>query len=256
MTERVEVMHPAREFFETWADVYDQDYENQEIGDVEFYLDMAREADGPVLEVGCGTGRIYLELLKAGVDAYGIDISREMLAVLEDKASEASLSPQVRKADMTEFEPHREYSLIIIPFRTFLHNVTVTDRKAALRNFRDALEPNGTLALNIFVPSFDVICDSYGEPETRTITRDNEDYVVRTLTTIDDEIEQIVQEERSLERNGEILREATFQLALVSKSEFELLLETTGWSEWSVYGGFDRAPLDEDATEMIWIAEK
>lgn len=59
-------MHAARGFFDAWAEFYDVEYGEQDIGDEEFYVDLARQADGPVLEVGCRTGRIYLELLRAG----------------------------------------------------------------------------------------------------------------------------------------------------------------------------------------------
>lgn len=249
-------MHAAEGFFDAWADLYDADYEKQEIGDVEFYVELARQADGPVLEVGCGTGRIYLELLEADVDAYGIDISEEMLAVLKQKASEDNLTPQVRQADMTEFTPDREYALIIVPFRTFLHNITVADRKAALRRFRHALAPDGRLALNFFIPNFEVICEEYGEQETRILTRDGEEHVVIDVTDIENELEQIVKAKRTLEYDGEVIREAEFRLALVSKTEFELLLEITGWSEWTGYGGFEREPLEVGAQEMVWIAER
>lgn len=249
-------MQAAKGFFDSWADLYDADYEEREIGDVDFYVELARQAEGPVLEVGCGTGRIYLELLRADVDAYGIDISEEMLGVLEQKASNADLDPQVRQADMTTFRPERGYALVIVPFRTFLHNLTLTDRKAALRNFRRALVPGGRLALNFFVPSFEVICDTYGEERTRTIRREGEEYLLRDVTDIDNELDQVVSGERTLEQAGDVLREASFRLALLSKSEFELLLETTGWSEWTGYGGFDREPLEDGANEMVWIAEK
>lgn len=249
-------MHPAKGFFDTWADFYDADYAERDIGDEEFYVDLARRADGAVLEVACGTGRIYLELLRAGVDAYGFDVSEEMLGVLEQKAAEADLTPNVWRADMTEFVPEREYALVIVPFRAFSHNVTLTDRKTTLRNLHRALGPGGKLALNFFVPSFEVICESYGDPAERTVSRGGEEYVVRDVTVVEDEVEQVVRAERTIERDGEVVREAEFRLALVSKTEFELLLETTGWSDWTGYGGFDGEPLGDGADEMAWIAEK
>ncbi|MDS0279787.1 class I SAM-dependent methyltransferase [Halomicroarcula sp. S1AR25-4] len=249
-------MHAAKGFFDKWAAFYDDDYEEQAIGDVEFYVDLARRVDGPVLEVGCGTGRIYLELLQAGVDAYGIDISEEMLDVLKRKAADAGLTPNVWQADMTDFTPQREYALVIVPFRTFLHNITVADQQAALQNFHQALGSDGRLALNFFVPSFEVICESYGEPETRTFTQDGKEYVVTDVTDIENEIEQIVKAERTVKHDDEVLQEATFRLTLISKTEFELLLGTTGWSNWTGYSGFEREPLDDGAKEMVWIAEK
>lgn len=249
-------MDSAKPFFDEWAGFYDANYEDEDIGDVEFYVDLARDADGPVLEVGCGTGRIYLELLRAGVDADGIDISEEMLGVLEQKADDADLAPSVRQADMRAFDPDREYDLVIVPFRTFLHNVTRADQQAALRNFRDALAPGGRLALNVYVPSFDVICERYGEPSTQTVTQDGEEYTLTDLTRIADEVEQVAETERTIERDGEEVKSSSFQLALLSKPEFELLLETTGWRDWTGYGGFDSEPLEDGAREMVWIVEK
>lgn len=248
-------MDATREFFDSWAPFYDANYGDRDIGDEDFYLELARQTDGPVLEVGCGTGRIYLELLRAGVDADGIDISGEMLAELERKARDAELTPTVRKADMIDFAPEREYGLVIVPFRTFLHNITLESRLAALETFRGALRPGGKLALNCFVPSFAVICETYGTPKHRTVTHEGDVYDVTEVSEIVDEVEQTVSVTRTIRQDGDVLREATFDVALVSKSQFELLFETTGWSDWEGYGGFDGEPLEDGATEMVWIAE-
>lgn len=248
-------MEDTEAFFDVWASVYDADYKDQTIGDLAFYLDLARAADGPVLEVGCGTGRVYLELLTAGVDATGIDVSAAMLNELRERAADRGLSPSVRQADMTDFDPDREYALVIVPFRTFLHNLTVADQQAALRNFRAALAPEGRLALNFFVPDFDVICQQYGELQERVIEEGETTYTVREISEIEHTPDQIVRVTRRLVRDGEVLREGTFRLAFISKRDFTLLLETTGWSEWTVYGGFDREPLAPDSREMVWIAE-
>ncbi len=249
-------MDAAKGFFDAWAEFYDADYEAQDIGDVGFYRELAREADGPVLEVGCGTGRIYLELLRDDTDADGFDISARMLDELERKAADENLTPTVWQDDMTAFDADREYALVIVPFRTFLHNLTLDDRQTSLRNFRRALKSGGRLALNVFVPSFEAICESYGEPRQRTVTREGEEYVVTDHTRIEDEVELTVRAERTVQHEGEVVREGTFRLALVSKAEFDLLFETTGWSDWTGYGGFDREPLTDGADEMVWIAEK
>lgn len=249
-------MDPSKPFFDAWATAYDAFYAEQDGDDIEFYVDIATEADGPVLEVGCGTGRIYLPMLDVGVDAYGIDLSAEMLAVLRDRATERGLTPHVRQADMTAFEPERTYELIIVPFRTFLHNLSCADQQAALRHFRKALAPDGRLVLNFFVPNFELICTQYGDPRTKTIEYDGDVCRVTILTELEDQVDQIVRERRTLERDGDQLIEATFRLTLISKREFELLLETTGWDDWTVYGGFDHEPLQNASQEMVWIVEK
>lgn len=103
--------------FEEWAKVYDMIYGNFK-EDLDFYKREARKAKGKVLEIACGTGRIYLELLKDGIDAYGIDISENMLRVLKEKAKKLGLNPKVKKADMRNFRFNTKFSLIIIPFRS------------------------------------------------------------------------------------------------------------------------------------------
>ncbi|GAB7020555.1 class I SAM-dependent methyltransferase [Halostagnicola bangensis] len=157
------------EYFDETAAFYDAVYDESVDGDLEFYRDLAREADGPVLEVGCGTGRIYLELLRDGVDADGIDISSGMLEILRENAAEDELEPTVREVDVTAFEADREYALVIVPFRTFLHVIEIDDQLEALERIHDALAPGGRLVLNAFVPSFEVICEQYGTWEERTL---------------------------------------------------------------------------------------
>jgi len=253
-------MHPARDYYDTWAEFYDADFENHASDlypdDTAFYRDLAVAADGPVLEVGCGTGRIYLDLLRAGVDAYGIDVSERMLDVLRERAAAAGLPPEVRQADMAEFDPEREYALVVVPYRAFLHNITLDDQRAALRNLKEALAPGGRLALNVFTPNFEFICEEYGEATTRTLAVDGEEYTVTTVTEIDEEVQQTVRERRTVERDGEVVDEATYRMALVSRREFELLFETTGWSDWTVYGGFEHDPLSDASQEMVWVAER
>lgn len=249
-------MHPAKAFFDDWAGFYDDYYREQDIGDREFYVDLAREAGGPVLEVGCGTGRIYLELLRADVDAYGIDVSDEMLDVLRERAEGAGLSPRVRRADVTDFDPKREYALVIVPFRAFLHVLGLENQQAALRNLRTALVPGGRLVLNFFPPNVEWIAERYGEPQTDAIEHDGRTYRVTSLSELEDDVEWIVREHRTVERDGEVISESAFRLELVTKREFELLCETTGWSDWTVYGGFDREPLEHAGQEQVWFVEK
>lgn len=248
--------HSAQEFFDELAELYDPAHRERDIGDESFYRELAMGVDGPVLEVGCGTGRIYLELLRAGVDADGFDISENMLQVLETKAAEEDLDAFVWRDDMREFEAPREYELVIIPFRTFLHNLTVEDQLATLERCYEALSPDGRLAVNIFTPDFEYICDTYGQPDSWTFIHQGEEYRVTDVTDFVDEVEQIIASTRRVTKNGEGVSEATFELAMISRREFELLLRNTGWSDWSFYGGFGGDELDSTDQEMVVLAER
>lgn len=243
------------DYFDEIAAFYDDYYGDQD--DAAFYRDLAREADGPVLEVGCGTGRVYLELLRADIEADGIDVSSESLAVLREKAATEDLDPDVRQEDVREFETDREYALVIVPFRAFLHLLTVDDRLTALDRIHASLAPGGRLALNAFVPSFEVICETYGEWEEREIEVDGDRFLHRTVSTLADEVEQITRVRTEIvDADGETVRETETAVKLLSRSEFELLFRLSPFAEWTVYGGFEYDDLESADQEQVWIAER
>jgi len=247
-------MNIEMEYFDEVAELYDELYQNEE--EKEFYLDLAQKEEEPVLEIGCGTGRIYLELLSEGIEVYGIDFSERMLDVLEGKARKRGLKSHVRKADMADFEPKRKYGLVIIPARTFPHNLTLKSQKRTLQNIKRSLRANGKLALNFPTSNFEYIRDIDGKPDKQTFFKDNEEYVLTRIMWIEDEINQIIKAKETVEVDGEVILEESFRFALISKNHFELLLETTGWSDWEVYGDFNYEPLESSEQEMIWIAAK
>ena len=237
------------------ARFYDAFYRERDLNDVDFYVERAKAADGPVLEVACGTGRVYLDLLEAGVDVDGFDGSPEMLNRLREKAGE-ELDPTVWEADMRDFEVDREYGLVVVPFRAFLHLQTVEDQLSALGRFHDALRPDGELIVAFFAPDFDVICERYGEWDETEIEFDGEEYTVRTRPRLRDGLEQIMEEKREIVGpSGEIVAESSFQLKLVSKREFDLLLRLSPFGSWSVYGDFSLDELESTSQELVWIVE-
>jgi hypothetical protein len=156
---------------------------------------------------------------------------------------------------VTDFEPEREYALVIVPFRSFLHLTSLDDQLAALRNVRDALAPGGELALNFFAPSFDVICERYGEPQTVEIERDGDAYRLVTTTSFADEVEQVVEIRTEVYDDDELVADRSASLKLVSKREFELLCRVAGFDEWTVYGDFEGDPLTSVDQEMVWVVE-
>jgi cyclopropane fatty-acyl-phospholipid synthase-like methyltransferase len=81
----------------------DAQYRAAEMPDSDYYREQATAADGPVLELGCGTGRVYLAMLRAGVDADGIDLSAASLSALRENAAEEGLEPTVWQGNMTQF---------------------------------------------------------------------------------------------------------------------------------------------------------
>ncbi|MCI0438432.1 MAG: class I SAM-dependent methyltransferase, partial [Chloroflexi bacterium] len=138
-------------------------------GDATFYVEEAVKAGSPVLELGCGTGRVTIPVAQAGVEIVGLDLSESMLAVAKEKV--ASLGGETRKriefahGDMGSFYLNRRFKLAIIPYRSFIHLLTPDDQRQALHRIRDHLEGGGRLAFNVFDPRLDWIVDEHHFPE-------------------------------------------------------------------------------------------
>lgn len=241
--------------YDVFAEFYDAIFkEGRE--DEDFYLEKAEETDGRVLEIACGTGRLYLKMLERGIDAYGFDFSEGMLERLKEKAEEKGLEPKVRKSDMRDFEYDKKFSLIMIPFRSFLNNRTSEDKLKTLEQIRKHLKPDGRLVLNFFSPDFEMVAD-FGDKE-KQITRDGEDYKVKFHNRLVDGVEMIVKTEREI-FNSKGGKEGSFsvEISMVTKQEFEALLEAAGFSDWKVYSGFDEKELSEEqGQELVWEVEK
>ncbi len=120
--------------------------------DVEFYLNEAKNARGKVLEMACGTGRILLRLIKAGIDARGVDLSKEMLDALHEKARRENLDANAIQGNMTDFSIDMRFRLLIVPYRSFLH-LRNQDKEKALGNFYRHLDEGGRLIIHSYNPT-------------------------------------------------------------------------------------------------------
>src|SRR5439155_15135009 len=107
---------------------------------------------GPVLEVGCGTGRIMLPCLRAGVNIEGLDLFPGMLKRLREKAAALGFNPTLHHASMSAFRLSRRFALIMIPFNTFVHNLSADDQIATLKACGDHLQSGGMLAFDTAFP--------------------------------------------------------------------------------------------------------
>lgn len=250
-------MRDSIEAYDDWAEYYDLLYRHTEIGDADFYIDEARATDGAVLEIGCGTGRIYLEMLAQDIDADGIDIAPRMLEQLRRKARDRDLEPSVQQADMTSFDLDREYALIIIPFRTFLHNITPQEQEETLERCYEHLEDGGRLLLNFFQPDHEYIVDEYGRPTVSRFTDDGTEYVLMDHSRYIDQVEGLVRMEKELisMEDGQLAKE-DLTIRPITKHAFELLCEQSSFDDWTVYGGFDKQELENTDQELVWELQK
>lgn len=129
--------------------------------DVSFYRKLAQQLGGPVLEIGVGTGRVAIELAKAGIGVVGIDNSGAMLkrlrGKLENGARDVADKIVMHEMDMCDFDIPNRFRTIIVPFRAFNHMLTDIDRRRALLRMVAHLAPNGRIAIHTFGPLYHLL---------------------------------------------------------------------------------------------------
>lgn len=235
----------------TRADLYDLLFRSY-AADLDFYLGIAREAGGPALDVGCGTGRVLLRALEAGLDMDGLDDSAEMLARLRENAAARGLAPRVTQGDMRAFTLPRRYASILIPFNAFAHNLTADDQLATLRCCREHLAPGGRLVFDAFSATPAMLATPVADPVLELETPHPESglplrlYDGRRLDIgTQTQHSRIAIEE--LDARGQVARTHRFATVVrwTTPSEMELLLRLAGFPRWEVTGGFDGRPAAE-----------
>ncbi len=245
----------ALDDFDNWAEYYDVIFKDRFM-DLDFYKNEARKAKGKVLEIGCGTGRIYLELLKEDIDIFGIDISKKMLTTLKNKALKQGLEPRVMIADMKDFKLKDKYALILIPGRSFLHNLTIEDQLQTLHSIQDHLIDGGKLILNFFFPNPEIMINVFDKEIETKLVINGEPHTFTTKSYFIDVPNQIVEFMSKLTNNTQVIMDTTDRIAIIYKREFELLLRLAGFKKWQVYGDFNYQSLNSFSQEMVWIIEE
>jgi SAM-dependent methyltransferase len=229
--------------------------------DVAFYLEEAKAARGPVLEVGCGTGRILLPIARAGVSIVGLDGSRSMLdrcrakLALEPAAVQGRVTLQ--HGDMHDFDLGATFSLVIAPFRVFQHLVTIDAQLRFLATVARHLGPGGRLVFDVFNPRFSILVGADGTeredtpeqrlPDGRTFRRA---YRIARVRWVD----QVSEAELLYYVDGKRYVQA-FEMRWFVAAELRNLLARAGYRVREVYGDFARGPLVDGAPELVVIAE-
>ena len=210
--------------------------------DVPFYLEEARRAGGPVVELGIGTGRIAVPIAADGIRVIGVDSSSAMLEVCTERAALAGAVLDLRLGDLREPPVFEQVPLVICPFRSLLHMHSDDDRRRALRAARRLLQPGGRFVFDVFTPSREDIEQTHGrwlEREPGIWERADWDTERRTLT---------------LSVRG-TSGEAMMTLAWVEADDWRSLLVESGFEIEACYGWFDRRPYRDD-DDSVWIARR
>src|SRR5262245_38875828 len=158
---------PVTESYEFIADLYDHVEIYSSRPDVEFYVEEALRSGGPVLELGCGTGRVLVPTARAGVEITGLDLSTKMLDVCRERL--AAEPPEVRarvrivQGDLAAFDLECCFALVTVPFRPFQHLTRVEEQLSCLAAVRRHLSPGGRLVFDVFNPSIPMLSASLAD---------------------------------------------------------------------------------------------
>jgi len=253
--------------YAAWADWYEVFYSLAGTNEIDFYVKLASQTGGPVLEIGVGTGRIAIPTAAAGIDVVGVDLHEPMLAKAREKLVAARPLPggvELVRADMRELDlGDRRFPLVTVPARTLLLAATPDGQRRTLRRAAAHLLPGGTLAFNAFVPDPDLLAEgsqtpfSIGEaihPVTGRRCRLSavNRFDTRTQTNRGTQIAE------ELDDDGSVLRrvELDVHIRYLYPAEAHALIESAGLVVACAYGTFDRSPLAEHSEEMIFLCHR
>jgi len=251
------------------AELYDYVTPYRERQDVAFFVQAAQEAGGPVLEVGCGTGRVLIPTARAGMAITGLDASAHMLKVCRERLAQEPPEVQERvelvQGDMRDFELGQQFDLVTIPFRPFQHLTTVAEQKQCLETIHRHLLPGGRLILDIFNPKMEALtADNVGQelgdepdftmPDGRVVSRRfrivSRDYFQQVIRT------ELIYDVTHPDGRTERLIHA-FPMRYLFRYEAEHLLRLCGYEIEALYAGYDQSAYGSTYPgELIFVARK
>ena len=223
--------------YDSWAPVYDA-WAAEMTEDVAHYLRLAQEADGPIVELMVGTGRVAIEVVReTGKPMLGIDSSPAMLEIARERS--AGLPLELRLGDVRELELDEPAALIYVPFRSLLHLHGWQEKRAVFERVARSLRPGGRFAFNAFCFSHTIAARLDG-------TTLDQNGVVHTLHYAAGDNRIDVRRDDG----------ATIRLWWATKSEWEGLIDVAGLEVEALYGGFAQEPFTDESQEFVWVTRR
>jgi ubiquinone/menaquinone biosynthesis C-methylase UbiE len=226
----------------SWDEGFSQRYEewsSEMTADVPFYVALAREADGPLVELAVGNGRVAISVAAAtGKTVIGIDSSPSMLELARIGAVAAGVALELREGDMRDLELDEPAALIYCPFRALLHLPTWADRRRTFERVAASLRPGGRFAWNAFAFDHAVAARLDGRHQDEPVP-----HTVRYAVG-DNRIDIV------LDDGG------TSSLWPATKNEWLGLIDVAGLELEQLYGGFGGEPFDDDSREYVFVTRR
>jgi SAM-dependent methyltransferase len=251
------------------AEFYDYVPPYSDRPDIAFWVAAAVESGGPVLELGCGTGRVLIPTARAGIELVGMDLSPSMLAICSHKLAEEPADVRARvtlvQANMCDFQLRRDFALATMPFRPFQHLITVEEQIACLETVHRHLAPGGRLILDLFNPSLPFLVDEsrseesgdepeFTMPDGRRVMRRFRNARRDWLVQVQD-VELIYYVTHPDGRRERLVH--AFPMRYLFRYEAEHLLARCGFRIDALYADYDKRPYGTTYPgELIFVASR
>ena len=240
-----DLVAPGGDAYEALGPLYDVWCESV-VEDLDFYVEACAGVDGPIVELGVGSGRVAVPLALAGHVVRGLDASPAMLALARTRAEQAGVSDSIELSlgDLTE--PPASLgpaARVLVPFRPYLHLAGDGERLRALRGARELLAPGGRLVFDVF------------EPTAADIRKTHDRWIEREAGIWErarwNAAERVI--ELAVRARGRIVE---MRLEWRSSDEWRALCSQAGLRVVAAYRGFDGAPLDGLPGDHVFVCER
>jgi SAM-dependent methyltransferase len=242
------------------ARFYDTVYAQVRDGvDNAWYLDRMAEAAGPVLEIGCGTGRLLVEARRRGIDAWGIDLSPAMVERCRSKLAPGDRG-RVSVADAVSLRTDRRFALVCAPFRVLSHVYETADQLRLLDAVHDALEPGGAFVFDLYVPSLKLLLE--GMPELADFDGEHAPgrRLRRVVSSLPADLSRQTNRVRMsflwAEEDGEHRGAWEFEMRFFFRFEIEHLVARSRLALETIHGDFAGGPLAADSREYVVVCRR
>jgi ubiquinone/menaquinone biosynthesis C-methylase UbiE len=239
---------------ESFARFYDTIYHSIRDGvDNDYFQKEMKKAGGKVLEVGVGTGRLFMDALNSGIDIYGIDISSEMLKVLNEKLP-SDKQHRVSLQSISDFKLGVKFDLIVAPFRVIMHLLEKEEQIKALNNVFKHLNDGGLFIFDAFIPDLNQLIkglDNHIDFEGEYLPGMK---LKRIVSTRPDLIRQLINIRFRMEwEEGEKTYQDEWDLPLrfFFRYELEHLIERSEFRDYKFYGDYQGNELNSNSREFI-----
>ena len=254
---------PANDPYRDIAELYDLEHASFD-ADIELLLNFADAVGDPILELGCGSGRVLVPLAEAGFTVVGLDSSRPMLDRAEEAIAAAGVADRVTlvEGDMraSDQAPGGPFGLVIFSLNSLMHLTTVSDQRRALASARRALDPRGQLVIDSMNPSPDQLRHLMDGPHLEGSWRLADGSSVdkwshRRLSPATQIIDTLLWYDRTAPDGTFTRLRSEFLLRYVHAAELGLMLELAGFTDPMYYGSYDLDPYENESDRLLVTAE-